>query len=111
MLQWQRAMDEASKPKFNFVNLKHPDDLKDEETQIRIRRLAMIEVGKARRKPKNRRGRNEVVLELRDTAQSPSNIDRLGSGRIDPFVRYPIELDDNARALLANGNYLHKSRR
>jgi hypothetical protein len=95
------TMDQSSKPSFNFVNLKHPDDLKDGETQLRIRRLAMTEVGKARRKPKNKRGRNEIVLELLDTRRQP-DIDRLGSGRFDPFGRYPIELDDEARALVAN---------
>lgn len=95
-------MDISSKPSFNFVNLKHPDDLKDEETRLRIRRLAMTEVGKARRKPRNKRGRSEIVLELRNTARKPPSIDRLGSGRIDPFMRYPIELDDEARALVAN---------
>jgi hypothetical protein len=95
-------MDQSSKPTFNFVNLKHPDDLKDEETQLRIRRLAMTEVGKARRKPKTKRGRNEIVLELRNTTQRQPDIGRLGSGRIDPFSQYPIELDDDARALLAN---------
>ncbi|KAL1644642.1 hypothetical protein SLS61_008693 [Didymella pomorum] len=95
-------MDQSSKPSFNFVNLKHPDDLKDEETQLRIRRLAMTEVGKARRKAKNKRGRNEIVLEIREPTQRKPVIDRLGSGRIDPFGRYPIELDDEARALVAN---------
>ncbi|KAF2629211.1 hypothetical protein BU25DRAFT_364230 [Macroventuria anomochaeta] len=95
-------MDRSSKPTFSFVNLKHPDDLKDEETQLRIRRLAMTEVGKARRKPRTKRERNEVVLELRNATQRQPNIDRLGSGSIDPFSHYPIELDDNARVLLAN---------
>lgn len=95
-------MDQTNKPSFNFVNLNHPDDLKDEEFQLRIRRLAMTEVGKARRKPKTKRGRNEIVLELRSTIPKPPEIDRLGSGKMDPFLRYPIELDDKSRALLAN---------
>ncbi|UPX19979.1 uncharacterized protein EKO05_0010227 [Ascochyta rabiei] len=95
-------MDRSSKPTFNFVNLKHPDDLKDGETQLRIRRLAMTEVGKARRKPKTKRGRNEIVLQLRNPTERQPNMDRLGSGSTDPFSRYPIELDNDARALLAN---------
>lgn len=102
-------MDRTFKPSFNFVNLKHPDDLKDEETQLRIRRLAMTEVGKARRKPKNKRGRSEIVLELRNTTRREPGIDRLGSGRIDPFGRYPIELDDEARALVANSKFTSKA--
>lgn len=102
-------MDQSSKPSFNFVNLKHPDDLKDEETQLRIRRLAMTEVGKARRKPKNKRGRSEIVFELRNTTRKEPGIDRLGSCRLDPFGRYPIELDDAARALVANSECTGKT--
>ncbi|RMZ68228.1 tachykinin family [Pyrenophora seminiperda CCB06] len=83
-----------------FVNLQHPDDLKTEEMQLRIRRLAMTEVGKARRKPKTKRARNEIVLEFRDP--SCVTIDRFGGGQFDPTNPYPIELDDSARALLAN---------
>lgn len=99
-------MHQPIRPSFNFVNLKHPDDLKDGETQLRIRRLAMAEVGKARRKPRTKRGRTEIVLELRNPTQSPPEIDRLGSGRLDPFIRYPIALDDTSRALIANSTYL-----
>ncbi|KAF9691459.1 hypothetical protein EKO04_010905 [Ascochyta lentis] len=95
-------MNISSKPTFNFVNLKHPDDLKDGETQQRIRRLAMTEFGKTRRKPKTKRGRNEIVLQLRKPTERQLNINRLGSGPTDPFGRYPIELDYDARALLAN---------
>jgi hypothetical protein len=101
-------MDSSLNPTFSFINLKHPDDLKDEETQLRIRRLAMTEVGKARRKPKTKRGRNEIVLELRNTAERQPDFDRLGSGPIDPFSHYPIELDDSSRTLLANSKYAFK---
>lgn len=95
-------MYRSSKPSFNFVYLKHPDDLKDKETQLQIRRLAMTEVGKARRKPKTKPGRNETILELRNPTQRQPNIDRLGSGSLDPFGRYPVELDDDGRILVAN---------
>ena len=97
------AMDRSTKPSFNFVNLQHPDDLKNEETQLRIRRLAMTEVGRARRKPKTKRARHEIVLELRNPTENQVNIDRLGGGQLDPFGPYPVELDDSDRALLANG--------
>ncbi|KAL6704519.1 hypothetical protein ACN47E_008148 [Coniothyrium glycines] len=97
-------MDHATKRTFNFVNLNHPDDLKDEETQLRIRRLAMTEVGKARRKPKTRRERNEIVLELRSPHEKPvdTGIERLGAGLTDPFSTYPVDVDDSGRILLAN---------
>ncbi|KAH8640883.1 hypothetical protein IG631_03824 [Alternaria alternata] len=95
-------MDRSTKPSFNFVNLTHPDDLKNEETQLRIRRLAMTEVGKARRKPKAKRARNEIILEFRNPFESRVDIDRFGGGQLDPFNPYPIELNDSDRALLAN---------
>lgn len=97
----KRDMDRSTKPSFNFVNLKHPDDLKDEETQLRIRRLAMTEVGKARRRPKTKRERNEIVLEFRQPVEKTAKIESLGGGKLDPFSPYPIELDEDARALLA----------
>lgn len=100
-------MDRSTKPSFNFVNLRHPDDLKNEETQLRIRRLAMTEVGKGRRKAKTKRAHHEIVLEFRDASESVSSIDRLGGGQLDPFGSYPIELDASDRALLANGKYTY----
>ncbi|CAN9130044.1 unnamed protein product [Alternaria alternata] len=95
-------MDRSTKPSFNFVNLTHPDDLKNEETQLRIRRLAMTEVGKARRKPKAKKARNEIILEFRNPFESRVDIDRFGGGQLDPFNPYPIELNYSDRALLAN---------
>ncbi|KAJ4377202.1 hypothetical protein N0V83_000025 [Neocucurbitaria cava] len=95
-------MDRSTQPSFNFVNLKHPDDLKSEETQLRIRRLAMTEVGKARRKPKTTRERNKIILELRNPPEERLKLDRLSGGQTDPFSAYPIEMDSSARALLAN---------
>lgn len=96
------AMDRSTKSTFHFVNLKHPGDLKDDATQLRIRRLAMTEAAKARRKPKTKRERNEIVLEFRSPVNNQLRVDQVGSGEIDPFCSYPIELDDSARELLAN---------
>ncbi|KAF2646863.1 hypothetical protein P280DRAFT_441310 [Massarina eburnea CBS 473.64] len=94
-------MDRSAKPIFNFVNLSHPDELKDSETQLRIRRLAMKEVGRSRRKPKTKRERNELILEFRRPSASASAIEGLGVGQADPFGSYPIELDDTSRGLVA----------
>jgi hypothetical protein len=89
-------MDSSTQRCFSFVNLTHPNDLKNEETQSRIRRLAMTEVGKARRKQKTKKSRTEIVLSLRP------NFDRLGAGSINPFTSYPIIIDASSRNLLAN---------
>jgi hypothetical protein len=104
-----KTMDSSTHKTFSFVNLKHPDDLKDEETQLRIRRLAMTEVGKARRKPKTKRARNEIVLEFRNPSEKQPDFDRFGGGDIDPFSPYPIPLDDSIRNLLANSGYIAPS--
>lgn len=97
-------MDRSRKPNFNFVNLTHPDDLKTEDTQLCIRYLAMAEVGKARRKPKAKRKRNEIILEFREPREKKVDIERLGGGRVDPFSPYPIDLDDSSRTLIANSS-------
>ncbi|KAF2649127.1 hypothetical protein K491DRAFT_611420 [Lophiostoma macrostomum CBS 122681] len=103
-------MDKATGKSFNFVNLTHPDELKDEGTQARIRRLAMTEFGKTRRRPKTKRARNEIILEFRDVPSDrqiqqqllPTSFDRWRNASVDPFASYPIELDDVSRELVVN---------
>jgi hypothetical protein len=95
-------MNRSTKPRFHFINLKHYDDLKDEQTQSRIRRLAMAEVGKARRKPKTRKERNEIVLEINNLIETHLSLERLGGGQMDPFCRYPVEINSSDRALVAS---------
>jgi hypothetical protein len=94
-------MDSSAQPAFSFVNISHPHELKDEETQLRVRRFAMSKVGRARRKPKTRKERNELVLDFRIPAPEPTAIERLGGGEIDPFTPYPIDLDETSRGLVA----------
>lgn len=97
-------MDQPAKHTFNFVNLSHPNELKDGETRLRIRRLAMSEVGRARRKPKTKRERNEIVFKLREKSTIPT-IEWLGGGEVDPFAPYPIDLDEMSRALIASSEF------
>lgn len=102
-------MDKSTKPTFNFVNLTHPDELKDEETQLRIRRLAMTEVGKARRKPKTKRARHEIILEFRDSSRGRHNLtefDRFSGSNVDPFTSYPIDMNEASRSLVVNSKSL-----
>jgi len=100
-------MARSTTPAFNFVNLTHPDDLKNEETQQRIRRLAMTEVGKARRKPKTKKARNEMLMEFCDPIAQPPDLLRFGGGSVDPFTAFPIELDESSRALLVHSGCFH----
>ena len=92
-------MDRRRKTSFSFVNLTHPDDLKDENTRLHIRSLAMTEVGKSRRKPRTKRERNEIILEFRKPDEMRLGIERLG-GQADPFSPYPFDLDESARMLV-----------
>lgn len=96
-------MDKSAKTVFSFVNLTHPSELKNEETQLRIRRLAMTEFGRTRRKPKTKREKNEIVFEIREPhqEQQPVPIERFGAHSTDPFVAYPIELNDSSKELIA----------
>ena len=100
-------MDRSLQPNFKFVNLSHPDELKCEETQSRIRRLAMTEVGRKRRKPKRKRARNEIVLELRNIPKMHycAPFESIGMGDIDPFAPYPIELNEQSKSLIVNSEF------
>ena len=40
------------------------------------------------------------------TRQNLPSIYRLGGGRMDPFVRYPVEMDHRARQLIDHGIFL-----
>ncbi|KAF2448568.1 hypothetical protein P171DRAFT_461363 [Karstenula rhodostoma CBS 690.94] len=62
----------------------------------------MSEVGRARRKPKTKREKNEIVLKFRKPAESPAAVGRLGGGDVDPFAPYPIDLDETSRALVTS---------
>jgi hypothetical protein len=99
-------MDCATTPSYKFVNLNHPDDLKDKKLQLRVRRLAMSEFGRSRRKPKTKKERNEIVLEFRNLHEIQPDFDRISGGSIDPFTSYPVPLDSAARGLLANSEWI-----
>jgi hypothetical protein len=92
---------------FNFVNLKHPDELKDEETQSRIRRLAMTEVAKARRRPKTRREKTEFALEFHNPQhrEARSQFDSFYGSIPDPFESFPVDLDESSRALVVGSEH------
>jgi hypothetical protein len=92
-------MDDAEE-RFRFINISHPDEVTDEATRHQVRRLSQRDAGKARRKFKAKRKRNEFILHFRDAAASSLSIDRLGGGELDPFVSYPLELNEQSRDLI-----------
>jgi hypothetical protein len=99
-------MERSTTPSFKFVNLSHPDDLKDKKLQLRVRHLAMVEFGRSRRKPKTKKARNEIVLEFRNLDEIQPDFDRISGGSIDPFTSYPVPLDSAARGLVANSEWI-----
>ncbi|USP78006.1 hypothetical protein yc1106_05280 [Curvularia clavata] len=66
----------------------------------------MAEVGKARRKPKTRRQRNEIVLEIRDQTEAHLHLERFGGGQTDPFCFYPVEMNESNRELVAHNFHI-----
>jgi hypothetical protein len=109
--------DQDIKPAFQFVNLSNLDNAKDPATRRIIRQQAMRDVGLSRRRPRKKRGVTDVpideaVLQSMTSQPSPSqdhqhepNISPyqlLGGGEIDPFLPYPIPLDNSTRELVTH---------
>jgi hypothetical protein len=79
-----------------------------------IRRHAMKEIGKSRRRPKHKKVIELDVTALEeddDSQQRPPSwwLGRLWTqtilGFLDPFVQYPVELDHVGRGLVANSQF------
>lgn len=94
-------MDRAIEPKFSFVNLNHPDELKDGEMQARIRHLAMRSSANASRKQRTEKRHDAIVPHPHNSPGEPLGLERLGASQTNPFNPYPIELNDSDRNLLA----------
>lgn len=114
-------------PEFQFIDLSNPDNVNDPTTRRIIRQQAMRNVGLSRRRPKKKRGFIEVPIDesvLDSLASRPdsgpsqpslslslspsqyhhdeiSPYQLLGGGGIDPFLPYPIPLDNSTRELLS----------
>lgn len=76
---------------FAFVNVSHPDEIRDKRTQRLVRRQAMREIGKSRRKP-TREPTWTFALRAICTTPSPSASLNLGSE--------PVEMNPRARELV-----------
>lgn len=94
-----------------FIMVSSPGEAVPAETRTRVRRHVMRDIGNARRRPKKKRGVTKIPLEFFtpqiSTASTVENertfdwtICRLGVGELDPFLPFPIEIDDSARKSL-----------
>ncbi|PSN65017.1 hypothetical protein BS50DRAFT_555338 [Corynespora cassiicola Philippines] len=66
-------MDQATQQNFTFINLSHPDDLKDKDTIDYIRSSAMTNFGKLRKKRRPRSAKNQIVFEIREASPDQSH--------------------------------------
>ncbi|KAF2650233.1 hypothetical protein K491DRAFT_782758 [Lophiostoma macrostomum CBS 122681] len=99
-------MDESTKQNFTFINLSHPDDLKDPNTIDQVRTSAMTNFGRKRRKPKAAKEKNQMVFEMRTpeaVAAEPAALSSYGPEilSLGPFLE-GWNLDPRTRQLLEN---------
>lgn len=79
--------------------------MRDAANLSRIRKHAMREIGVSRRRRSNFKRRSHVKIPLEMLAELPlpsPAATGFGEGAIDPFARFPIDLDDFGRELVVN---------
>ena len=89
---------------FEFVTFSDPDNMRDAKAKSQIRKHAMKDIGALRRRPnKRRRGYVSMPMDFRPEGFVPNPASTSVSyGGVDPFLCYPIELDQDAKRLVAN---------
>lgn len=90
-----------------FVDCSNPRGHKSAATKRLIHQHAMKEIGKSRRKPKPVTS-VELNLEPLERAQQTQlswwlGVRWSGLGSLDPFVKFPVELDARGKELIAFG--------
>lgn len=109
----QKDETDEEAPKFVFVDVFGPNGVKAATNRRLIHQHAMKEIGRSRRRPK----RNATIkldfvpLETSERTTITSSWPGcmwFGSGRLDPFLRFPIELDATARGLVAYSEWLQQ---
>lgn len=100
-------MERGQPSSYAFVTFSDINDMRDPSAKSLIRRHAMKDIGALRRRQPRRR---RVVFERPNEAltaamQSYANpvSSSIRCGAIDPFCKFPIELDHISRKLVANG--------
>ena len=109
---------------FQWIDCSHPSNVKTARNRHIIHRHSMKDVGKARRKHPKKPKAERIQLDLSALGLKSQLTDRvvqetftrpswwLGSAAgMDPFVRYPIELDSDAKELLAAGTFFEPNDR
>lgn len=106
-------MDRGQPSSYAFVTFSDVEEMRDASAKSIIRRHAMKDIGASRR---GRPRRRKVVVELPNealTAALKSYACPLSPGircgAVDPFCRFPVDLDYNGRALVANSMFCYQS--
>lgn len=97
--------DKSTNPEFTFINLSHPDDLKNQDTIDQIRCSAMTNFGRLRRKRKPKRESNQIVFEVRPPGSvmtDPVALSRVGLESLSPFESAPYDMNPEASRLCAS---------
>jgi hypothetical protein len=92
-------LDEPTKPVLTFINISHPEELKEQETINHVRCSAMSNFGRSRRGKAARR-KQGVVFEI-DVPRSPP-MSRIGVDTIDPFDSTHLKWDAETTFLMTN---------
>jgi hypothetical protein len=98
-------MESSEEKTFTFINLSHPDDLKDQGTIDHIRCSAMTNFGKMRRKRERKGPKNQIVFEVRPVSNAQSKVEVLSSEGVDtfsPLIVNPMERDILTRKSMNN---------
>lgn len=104
-----KIMPGAKEPRFTFINLSHPDDLRDQNTMRHVRKSAMKHSGKTRKMRYPKRGSLQLVFELEVPDFVPSDavaLSRVGLETLDPFACCPFALDNYASGLCRSSKWL-----
>ena len=111
-----RVMQPSS---FEFLTFSDVSAMRDTAAKSVIRKHAMRDIGVSRRRPdKRRKGYVKIPLKLltppNEVLTPPNEVMvpnptrlNMGSGAIDPFIAFPVELDHVGRELVANSGSLH----
>jgi hypothetical protein len=98
-------MASSSATNFTFINLSHPDEMKEKKTIGLVRSTAMTHFGRVRKVRNRRKDNNILVFELQPPEHVPpdaSALSRVGLETLDPFASFSFPVNAYASRLYTN---------
>ena len=102
-------MAAAMQSDFAFINLSHPDELKDQNTMYHVRHKAMMHVARARRMRNPKKTKLELIFEVQESHYAPPDaivLSRVGLETFDPFASCPFTFDAHASRLCSSCKFV-----